>query len=190
MIILHFKVPLIRNFFSVRSFPGSSRFRFCCSALWARWNWKISLYYNNSEETEKAYITFVCFLFLFCFVLFCFLLRERQKLRPGKSETIVIPSASRLKMLKGSGDEGKKNVLMNRFLNMRKYNKLNKDLFDFWNRKSPLCTLFYEIQTCQVCVFIQTGYKLHFMRLHWGLNLLNELFLFWAFFDLRHWQKM
>ena len=116
------------------------------------------MYYNNSEETEKAYITFVCFLFLFCFVFYY----VNDKIAPWESETIVIPSASRLEMLKGSGDEGKKNVLMNRFLNMRKYNKLNKDLFDFWNRKSPLCTLFYEIQTCQVCVFIQTGYKLHF----------------------------
>ena len=91
----------------------------------------------------RKHITFVCF---FVFLFFNYV---NDKISP-------------LKMLKGSGDEGKKNVLMNRFLNMRKYNKLNKFFFDFWNRKSPLCTLFYEIQTCQVCVFIQTGYKLHF----------------------------
>jgi len=41
---------------------------------------------------------------------------------------------------------------------------------DFWNRNIALCTLFYDTQTCQVCVCIQTGYRLHFSDIFFNVS--------------------
>ena len=134
-----FRESATSEFFSVASFL---HLVFAAAALYERA--QIG-YYNKSEEIEKAYyvrMIFLCFLF--------FLIRSTKfRPHPGTSETIVIPSVSRLKMSRGSGEEMKKECGgARKCAEHAEITNSIEHFLDFWNRKTPLCTLFYEIQTC------------------------------------------
>ena len=104
-------------------------------------------YHSNVEELRKR-ITFVLLFFL----------RERRNIIPSIFANLGPghPQCFSFKNAVGLWGRDEKRMCW------WKQQTYQKHFFDFWNRKSPLCTLFYEIQTCQVCVFIQKGYKLHF----------------------------